>query len=115
MESNRKSDQGSSWTVAPVEEEEEEHLRNLCSSPSIIRVIKSRRIEWTWHVAFIGEAINAYALLVKKLKGNLKRIRQDMPTLKLRLEHGTPPPPNHHDIKSCVWKLIFVFITIIIS
>jgi hypothetical protein len=28
-----------------------EELRDLCSSPSIIRIIKSRRMRWAGHVA----------------------------------------------------------------
>jgi hypothetical protein len=43
-----------------------EELRDLYSSPSIIRIIKSRRIRWTGHVARMGEKRNAYRLLVGK-------------------------------------------------
>jgi hypothetical protein len=28
-----------------------EEFHNLCSSPNIIRIIKSRRMRWAWHVA----------------------------------------------------------------
>jgi hypothetical protein len=31
-----------------------EELHNLYSSPSIIRMIKSRRMRWAWHVARMG-------------------------------------------------------------
>jgi hypothetical protein len=31
-----------------------EELHNLYSSPSIITMIKSRRMIWTWHVARMG-------------------------------------------------------------
>jgi hypothetical protein len=31
-----------------------EELQNLCSSPSIIRIIKSRRMRWAGHVARMG-------------------------------------------------------------
>jgi hypothetical protein len=41
-----------------------EELRDLYSSPSIIRIIKSRRMRWTGHVARMGEKMNAYRLLV---------------------------------------------------
>jgi hypothetical protein len=41
-----------------------EELRDLYSSPSIIRIIKSRRMKWTSHVARMGEKRNAYRLLV---------------------------------------------------
>jgi hypothetical protein len=38
-------------------------LRDLYSSPSIIRIIKSRRMRWAGHVARMGEKRNAYRLL----------------------------------------------------
>jgi hypothetical protein len=41
----------------------------LYSSPSIIRIIKARRMRWTGHVAPIGERRNAYRLLVGKPEG----------------------------------------------
>jgi hypothetical protein len=43
-----------------------EELRDLYSSPSIIRIIKSRRMRWSGHVARMGEKRNAYRLLVGK-------------------------------------------------
>jgi hypothetical protein len=46
-----------------------EELRDLCSSPSIIIIIKSRRMRWARHVARIGEKRNAYRLLVGKPEG----------------------------------------------
>jgi hypothetical protein len=36
-----------------------EEFHNLYSSPSIIRMIKSRRVIWAEHVARIGEKRNA--------------------------------------------------------
>jgi hypothetical protein len=47
----------------------DEELRDLYSSPSIIRIIKSRRMRWEGHVARIGEKRNAYRLLVGKPEG----------------------------------------------
>jgi hypothetical protein len=44
-------------------------LRDLHSSPSIIRIIKSRRMRWARHVARKGEKRNAYRLLVRKPDG----------------------------------------------
>jgi hypothetical protein len=41
-------------------------LHNLYSSPSIIRIIKSRRMRWVGHVAPMGEKRNVYRLLVPK-------------------------------------------------
>jgi hypothetical protein len=41
----------------------------LYSSPSIIRIIKSRRMKWAGHVPRMGEKRNAYRLLVGKPEG----------------------------------------------
>jgi hypothetical protein len=46
-----------------------EELRDLYSSPNIIRIIESRRMRWAGHVARIGEKRNAYILLVGKPEG----------------------------------------------
>jgi hypothetical protein len=46
-----------------------EELHDLYSSPSIIRIIKSRRMRWAGHVARNGEKGNAYRLLVGKPEG----------------------------------------------
>jgi hypothetical protein len=39
---------------------------NLCSSPHIIRQIKSRRMRWAGHVASMGKGGNMYRVLVGK-------------------------------------------------
>jgi hypothetical protein len=54
-----------------------EELHHLYSSPSIIRVIKSRRMRWVGHVAQIGEKRNAYRILVGRpeVKRPLGRLR----------------------------------------
>jgi hypothetical protein len=44
-------------------------LHDLYSSPSIIRIIKSRRMRWAGHIARMGEKRNAYRLLVGKPEG----------------------------------------------
>jgi hypothetical protein len=44
-------------------------LRDLYSSPSIIRMIKSRRMRWAGHVARIGDKRNAYRILLGKSEG----------------------------------------------
>jgi hypothetical protein len=41
-----------------------EELHNLYSSPSIIRMMKSRRIRWAGHIAPMGEKRNLYRILV---------------------------------------------------
>jgi hypothetical protein len=46
-----------------------EQLHNLYSSPSIMRMIKSRRVRWTGHVARIGVRRNTYRILVRKPDG----------------------------------------------
>jgi hypothetical protein len=46
-----------------------EELRDLHSSPSIIRIIKSRRMRWAGHVARMVEKRNAYRLFVRKPEG----------------------------------------------
>jgi hypothetical protein len=46
-----------------------EKLRDLYSSPSIIRIIKSRRMRWAGHVARMEKKRNAYRLLVGKPDG----------------------------------------------
>jgi hypothetical protein len=46
-----------------------EELRDLYFSPSIIRIIKSRRMRWAVNVARMREKRNAYRLLVRKPEG----------------------------------------------
>jgi hypothetical protein len=41
-------------------------LHNLCSSPDIIRQMRSRRKRWAGHVARTGEGRNVYRILVGK-------------------------------------------------
>jgi hypothetical protein len=45
----------------------------LYSTPDIIRVIKSRRLSWTRHVARMGEIRGAYRVLVGKSEGREDR------------------------------------------
>jgi hypothetical protein len=48
------------------------HNKELCdfySLPSIIRIIKSRRMRWVKHEAQMGEKRNAYRLLVGNPEG----------------------------------------------
>jgi hypothetical protein len=46
-----------------------EELHNLYSSPSIIRMIKSRRMRWAGHVTRMGEKRKAYRILVGNPEG----------------------------------------------
>jgi hypothetical protein len=46
-----------------------EELYKLYSSPSVIRIIKSRRMRWEGHVARTREKRNTYRILVEKPEG----------------------------------------------
>jgi hypothetical protein len=46
-----------------------EEFHDLYSSPSIIRIIKSRRMRWAGHVARMGDKRNVYRLLVGQPQG----------------------------------------------
>jgi hypothetical protein len=46
-----------------------EELHDLYSSPSIIRIVKLRRMRWAEHVTRMREKRNAYRLLVGKPEG----------------------------------------------
>jgi hypothetical protein len=54
-----------------------EELHNLYSSPNIIRMIETRSMRWTGHVARMGETRNACRILVGKPEGKrpLGRLR----------------------------------------
>jgi hypothetical protein len=46
-----------------------EELNGLYSSPSIVKVIKARRMRWAGHVAHMGEVRGAYNILVGRPEG----------------------------------------------
>jgi hypothetical protein len=46
-----------------------EELNGLYCSPNIIRLIKSRRMRWAWHVARMGERRGVYRVLVVRTEG----------------------------------------------
>jgi len=46
-----------------------EELNDLYSSPNIVRVIKSRTMRWTGHVARISEEREVYGVLMGKREG----------------------------------------------
>jgi hypothetical protein len=54
-----------------------EELHDLYSSPTIVRVIKSRIMRWAKHVARMGEGRGVYRILVRKPEGKrpLGRLR----------------------------------------
>jgi hypothetical protein len=55
-----------------------DELHSLYSSPSIVRVIKSRRMRWAGHVARMGEGRGVYRVLVGRPEGKrpLRRPRR---------------------------------------
>jgi hypothetical protein len=65
-----------------------EELRDLYFSPSIIRIMKSRRMRWAGQVARKGEKRNAYRLLVGKSEGkrSLGRPRHRWVDIRMDLE-----------------------------
>jgi hypothetical protein len=46
-----------------------EELSELYSLPNFVRVVKSRRMRWTGHVARVGEGRSVYRVLVGKPEG----------------------------------------------
>jgi hypothetical protein len=45
-----------------------DELCNLCSSPNIIKMIKSRKMRWVRHTVCIGQMRQVYKILVGKPK-----------------------------------------------
>ena len=46
-----------------------EELSDLYSLPNIVRVVKSRRMRWAWHVVRMGEGRDVHRVLVGKPNG----------------------------------------------
>jgi hypothetical protein len=46
-----------------------EELNDLYSSPTILRMIKSRRMRWVGHVALVGDVKGMYRVLVGNSEG----------------------------------------------
>jgi hypothetical protein len=46
-----------------------QELHNLYALPSIIRMIKSKRMRWVGHIAGMGAKKNAYRILMGKTEG----------------------------------------------
>jgi hypothetical protein len=61
-----------------------EEVHNLYFLPSIIRMIKSRRMRWVGHEAGMGEKSNAYRILVGKPEG-----KRPLGRPRYRLENNT--------------------------
>jgi hypothetical protein len=52
-----------------IKDGDNEELHGSYSSPSIVRVIKARRLKWAGHVARMGEVRGAYNILVGRPEG----------------------------------------------
>jgi hypothetical protein len=70
-----------------------EELHVLYSSPSIVRVIKTRKMRWAGHVACMGEERGAYNILVGRLEG--------------RRPLGRPRRRWEDNIKMYLWEIGF--------
>jgi hypothetical protein len=64
-----------------------EELHGLYSSPTIVRVIKARKMRWSGHVARMGEVRGAYNILVGRPEGRrpLGRPRRRWEDIKMYL------------------------------
>jgi hypothetical protein len=65
-----------------------EELRNLYSTTSIIKIIKSRRMRWTGHLARMGVKRNVCRMLVGKPEGKRplgRRRRRSVDNIKMNL------------------------------
>jgi len=60
----RRDEVAGEWIKLHIEE-----INDLHASPNIVRVIKSRRMRWTGHVARMGEERGVYRVLVGKPEG----------------------------------------------
>jgi hypothetical protein len=86
IEKKSKYGNGSSNSSSKTDNEE---LHNLYSSPSIVRMMKSRRMRWAGLVARMGYNRNAYRILVgmpegKRRLGRPRRRRVDNIKMDLR-------------------------------
>jgi hypothetical protein len=78
-----------------------EELHNLYSSPSIIRMIKSRRMRWSGLVARVEEKRNAYRILVEKPEGKItleRPRRRWMDSIKIDLREIGSGNKDHIDL-----------------
>jgi hypothetical protein len=48
-----------------------EDLHGFCSSPDVIRLVKTRRLKSVEHVADMGNKVTVYRVLVEKSEGNI--------------------------------------------
>jgi hypothetical protein len=62
-----------------------EKLHDLCSSSTIVRVMKSRRMRWARHVARMGEGRGLYRVLVGTPEGKRPLRRWEEKVMNLRV------------------------------
>jgi hypothetical protein len=65
-----------------------EELRDLYSSPSIIKIMKPRRMRWAGHVARMGEKRNAYRILAGTSEGKRPLRRPRRRWVDIRMDLG---------------------------
>ncbi|PNF19216.1 hypothetical protein B7P43_G08967, partial [Cryptotermes secundus] len=89
-----------------------EELHNLYSSPSIIRIIKPKRMKWAGYVARIWEKKNAYRILVEKPEGKRtigKLLNVHRVSYVMQAESDTDEPlipdPSRFEVESALAKL----------
>jgi hypothetical protein len=82
-----------------------EELHDFYFSPSIFRIIKSRRMKWVGHVAGMGEKWNAYRLLVGYTEGKrpLGRPRRRWVDLLLRTSWTVFSAIHANSVCLCSW------------
>jgi hypothetical protein len=85
-----------------------EKLHDLYSSPSIIRIIKAKRMRWAGHVVRMEKKTNAYRLLVGKPDGRRslgRRRRRWLNNIKIDLVDvgwgNVFPPEDGHKTETC--------------
>jgi hypothetical protein len=52
-----------------------EELHNSSSSPNLIRMIKSRRMRWAGHIAWMARNRNAYRLFAEKPDETIRKTK----------------------------------------
>jgi hypothetical protein len=93
-----------------------EELNDLYSSPSIVRVIKSRRMKWAWHVARIGERRGVYRVLAgqplgkrplgrprRRWEDNIKMYHQELGCGAGTCEYGDEPSVSIKCVEFLYW------------
>jgi hypothetical protein len=77
-------------------------MRNIVvyRSPSVVRIVKSRRLQWAGHVARTGETRNAYSVLVGKPHEKCPLVRPA-----IRWEDGIKIDLKETGCEECLWTV----------